>query len=36
MTKAWERAGVNRGRILADSMRLSIRVLSLRQLPANP
>jgi transposase len=32
---AWERAGVHRGRNLADAMRLTIRVLSQRQLPTN-
>jgi hypothetical protein len=33
--KMWERAGVHRGRILADAMRLTIRVVSQRQLPTN-
>jgi len=31
----WERAGVHRGRILADVMGLQTRVLSQRQLPTN-
>jgi hypothetical protein len=36
VSKAWERVSVHRGRILADVMRLTTRVLSQRQLPTNP
>ena len=35
LMQPWERAGVHRGRILADVMGLQTRVLSQRQLPTN-